>query len=113
MPKCDLCDIEIQEVDLGQGLELAGGKELKFLKDDKEYYVIRCDKCFENDKTLKKFQKCEVFSRVCGYIRPVQQWHKGKVEEYEDRINFKNTMEDTPEVPVEAPVEAPVEKVAE
>lgn len=37
---------------------------------------------------LKKAQanchgtKCEVYSRVVGYLRPVQGWNKGKKEEY-------------------------------
>jgi hypothetical protein len=115
--------VEIQEVDLGQGLELAGGKQLKFLKDEKEYWVTRCDKCFDSDKTLKKFQKCEVYSRVCGYIRPVGQYNKAKVAEYKDRINFKNPMdtevivepasenveETTAEEVVETPVETPAQ----
>ena len=26
--------------------------------------------------------KCEVYSRVVGYLRPVQNWHKGKKEEF-------------------------------
>ena len=26
--------------------------------------------------------KCEVYSRVVGYLRPVQGWNKGKKEEY-------------------------------
>jgi ribonucleoside-triphosphate reductase len=30
-------------------------------------------------------QQCEVYSRVVGYIRPVQQWHVSKQEEYKDR----------------------------
>lgn len=32
---------------------------------------------------------CEVYSRVVGYIRPVQQWNKGKKKEFKDRIEFK------------------------
>ena len=31
----------------------------------------------------------EVFSRVVGYIRPVQQWNPGKQSEFEDRQTFK------------------------
>jgi len=34
-------------------------------------------------------QPCEVYSRVVGYIRPVQQWHLGKKEEYRERLVFK------------------------
>jgi len=34
-------------------------------------------------------QPCEVYSRVVGYLRPVQQWHKGKQEEFRQRKTFK------------------------
>jgi ribonucleoside-triphosphate reductase len=29
--------------------------------------------------------KTEVYSRVCGFFRPVQQWNREKKEEYKDR----------------------------
>lgn len=32
---------------------------------------------------------CEVYSRVVGYLRPVQGWNKGKKEEYALRQNMK------------------------
>lgn len=32
--------------------------------------------------------KCEVFSRVVGYMRPVQNWNKGKKEEFAMRKTF-------------------------
>lgn len=35
-----------------------------------------------------KRTKCEVYSRVVGYIRPVQQWNDGKQSEYADRKEF-------------------------
>ena len=41
-----------------------------------------CPKCLID-------QPCEVYSRVVGYLRPVQQWNKGKVSEYERRKVFK------------------------
>ena len=31
---------------------------------------------------------CEVFSRVVGYLRPVQMWNKGKKEEFFQRKMF-------------------------
>lgn len=34
-------------------------------------------------------QPCEVYSRIVGYIRPIQQWHVGKQEEFKDRVEFK------------------------
>ena len=35
-----------------------------------------------------KRQPCEVYSRVTGYLRPVEQWNDGKREEYADRKMF-------------------------
>ena len=31
----------------------------------------------------------EVYSRVVGYFRPVNQWNKGKREEFYERKEFK------------------------
>ena len=33
--------------------------------------------------------RCEVYSRVSGYLRPVQQWNEGKQAEFDDRVTFK------------------------
>jgi ribonucleoside-triphosphate reductase len=35
-----------------------------------------------------KGSKCEVYSRACGYLRPTQNWNKGKVEEFGLRKKF-------------------------
>lgn len=43
---------------------------------------FECPKC-----TIK--QPCEVYSRVVGYLRPVQQWHVGKRQEFKERKEFK------------------------
>jgi len=43
-----------------------------------EQYV--CPKCKAN---------CEVYSRVVGYLRPVNQWNDGKQEEFKERKTFK------------------------
>ncbi len=38
-------------------------------------------------KELKR-QRCEVYSRVVGYLRPVSQWNEGKREEFADRQEY-------------------------
>lgn len=38
---------------------------------------------------LEKRQACEVYSRVVGYLRPVQNWNEGKKAEYEDRAEYQ------------------------
>lgn len=32
--------------------------------------------------------KTEVYSRVCGFFRPVQQWNRGKKEEFKERVEY-------------------------
>ena len=32
--------------------------------------------------------KCEVFSRIVGYLRPVVQWNPGKASEFADRKTY-------------------------
>lgn len=34
-------------------------------------------------------EPCSIFSRVCGYYRPVQNWNIGKQEEFKERLLFK------------------------
>ncbi len=34
-------------------------------------------------------EKTEVYSRVVGFFRPVQQWNKGKKQEFKDRVTYK------------------------
>ena len=38
-------------------------------------------------------QQCEVWDRVMGYYRPVQDWNIGKKQEHQDRLRFKDHME--------------------
>lgn len=33
-------------------------------------------------------EPCEVYSRCCGYFRPVANWNLGKKEEFKDRLTF-------------------------
>jgi len=44
--------------------------------------------------TKMERQACEVYSRVVGYIRPVNQWNRGKRAEYTDRKAFNKQLSD-------------------
>lgn len=50
--------------------------------------VFKCNNCYAQNKALTNFQKCEVYSRVVGYIRPVGQWNNGKKQEYGERQEY-------------------------
>ncbi len=36
--------------------------------------------------------KTEIFSRVCGYFRPVSNWNRGKQEEFKERLEYKASL---------------------
>ena len=38
-------------------------------------------------KEIKR-TKCERYSRVVGYLRPVDTWNEGKSQEFKDRVLF-------------------------
>ena len=37
---------------------------------------------------------CEVYSRVVGYYRPIQNWNIGKKQEYFDRKTYDKTLKE-------------------
>jgi len=48
---------------------------------------VVCHVCKTTLKVLGR--KCEVYSRVVGYLRPVKQWNVGKKEEFKNRTTYK------------------------
>ncbi len=47
----------------------------------------------------------EVYSRIVGYFRPVQNWNAGKQEEFKDRLEFSEHKTMHHEAKLEKPVE--------
>lgn len=47
-------------------------------------------KIAEAEKELSEVQgsKCEVYSRIVGYHRPVENWNTGKKEEFKNRFTY-------------------------
>jgi ribonucleoside-triphosphate reductase len=45
----------------------------------------------EHGKCPSCNSRCEVYSRIVGYLRPVEQWNDGKQEEFENRKVFSTT----------------------
>jgi hypothetical protein len=69
-------------------ITVAGGAVYKVTKGIYTVYYFKCDSCFEKDHTLCNWQDCDVYSRVVGYLRPVNHWNKGKVAEWDKRKEF-------------------------
>lgn len=81
------CDTSVQvlcTVNAANEIVIEGGAVYK----PREQIFIKCDACFEKEPILKSYQECEVYSRVVGYLRPVNQWNKGKKAEWNSRKEF-------------------------
>lgn len=72
--------------------EIKNGLLLEYKNPDggaDKLMVFKCNDCYKQNQSLTNFRSCEVYSRVVGYLRPVQQWNVGKQEEYKERKEFK------------------------
>ncbi|MCU0520998.1 MAG: anaerobic ribonucleoside-triphosphate reductase [Anaerolineae bacterium] len=47
------------------------------------------DQAEEKSEATEVRVPCEVYSRIVGYLRPVQAWNKGKQQEFAERRTFK------------------------
>lgn len=84
---CHDCGMEMKF----NGEELENGVYLAYENNGEKIHIFKCKECYAKNKSLTNYQPCEVYSRVVGYIRPVQQWNTGKQEEYKERAEFKAT----------------------
>ena len=71
MDNCPRCQQEMEMCDVAEDAPQYAGKR-----------VFACHNC----QTI--YQACEVWSRVCGYLRPVQGWNKGKQEEFKQKKDY-------------------------
>lgn len=83
--QCHDCQVEIKVKDK----EIKDGVLLAYDNAGEKIKVLKCRDCYEKNPGLKNYQKCEVYSRIVGYLRPVSQWNIGKKQEFEERKEFK------------------------
>jgi hypothetical protein len=85
--QCHDChaDVTVTATPKADGIYIDGGSvyEPEFNK-----FMLKCNHCFQTDPTLRNYQDCEVYSRVVGYLRPVNQWNDAKQMEFKDRKMF-------------------------
>ena len=67
---------------------IENGVYLSYDNNGEKINIFKCNDCYAKNPSLTNYQPCEVYSRVVGYIRPIQQWHKGKKQEYGERKEF-------------------------
>ncbi|TDX52467.1 anaerobic ribonucleoside-triphosphate reductase [Orenia marismortui] len=42
----------------------------------------------------KKRTKCQIYSRVVGFITPLENWNIGKREEFKDRVTYDKALKE-------------------
>jgi len=62
----------------------------------------------EKGKAEPCSRQAEVYSRIVGYFRPVQNWNAGKQEEFKDRLEYSEAKTMKHEVRLEEPVKVKV-----
>lgn len=82
---CHDCQKEIEVL----GDEIQNGVMLEYDNNGEKIAIFKCHDCFKQNQELKNYQRCEVYSRIVGYLRPVDQWNKGKQEEFKERKNLE------------------------
>jgi len=82
---CRDCQKEIKI----EGKKIINGKMLVYESGGEKITIFKCKDCFEKSQELRNYQPCEVYSRVVGYLRPVQQWNLGKQQEFKERKEYK------------------------
>ena len=76
------CDVTVDVSLTSEGFRITGGA---VYEPETNKYFNKCDACYAQNPMLTDYQKCEVYSRVVGYLRPVGQWNEGKQAEFDDR----------------------------
>ena len=62
--------------------------EHEFQKGDTNVYYWKEENIYRCEECAHKHFKTEVYSRVVGYLRPVDNWNVGKKEEWKDRKEY-------------------------
>jgi hypothetical protein len=69
-----------------EGFTISGGA---LYEPEPGRFSRKCEACYDRSPELKNFRRCEVYSRVVGYLRPVVQWNEGKQAEFSERKAFR------------------------
>jgi hypothetical protein len=68
-----------------EGFEISGGA---VYEPEPGCFNNKCEECFRKYPQLSNYRRCEVYSRVVGYLRPVSQWNEGKQAEFSHRKTY-------------------------
>jgi hypothetical protein len=75
-------DVHVEVALTPEGFAISGGA---LYEPEPNRFHNKCSTCFQEHPELTDYRRCEVYSRVVGYLRPVAQWNAGKQAEFKER----------------------------
>ena len=76
-------ELEVQDKNIKNGVLLT------YQDNGEKINVFKCSRCYAKSPSLINFRECEVYSRIVGYLRPIQQWNEGKKQEFIERKEYR------------------------
>lgn len=84
---CHDCNKSVSvKIDLAEDGKLTVKGGAVYLPNNEVF--IKCDSCYAQDPILHNYQKCDVYSRVVGFLRPTKDWNAGKQSEWKLRKEY-------------------------
>jgi hypothetical protein len=96
---CQSCKSKVDLVIWEEGLETEGNGGVIVNGEFDAKPEFKCSACLERDGGRISPTKCEIFTRVCGYLRPVQGFNPGKKAEFNDRKTYANLVDESTLLP--------------
>jgi len=86
--KCQKCGTEVSLTVFHKSYETHGNGGCIKSPDPEMPLQFKCTECLASDNGRISPTLTEVFSRVCGYLRPVKGYNPGKKAEFAMRTNY-------------------------
>jgi hypothetical protein len=86
---CQSCKKPVDLIIFKNALEVEGNGGMIVGKGWEDGPEFKCSECLERDNYRISPTRCEIFTRVCGYLRPTQGFNPGKKAEFNMRTNYK------------------------
>ncbi len=83
-PQCYDCGKKIKI----ENNEVKNGMLLLYEEKTEDLFLFKCEECYKKNPGISDYKECEVYSRIVGYLRPVQNYNPGKQQEYKERKEY-------------------------
>jgi hypothetical protein len=88
---CHDCGVELTVLAKikDDGISVENGAVYNPEINGKPEFFAKCTDCYLKDPVLRGYQPVECYSRVVGYMRPIENWNNAKKSEFSMRKTFR------------------------